>query len=150
MLVVLLSLHRHDTWVGITMYIVLEDSHTFSLSSHTLSLSRWALTSCPRKRKEIKQTVLHMECQPQHCHRYQALHLSPESASLPHFEGPLPSWPPALANSPFSYTHTRQRLPPSPLPQSLLGNAHFPHTFPSIWLMRVILSMGASPAPCWT
>lgn len=42
--------------------------------------------------------------------------------------------------------HIRQCLPPSPLPRSLLGNSHFPHTFPSIWPMSIILSTGL-PGP---
>jgi hypothetical protein len=116
------------------------------LTYSPLSLSRWALTTCPRKRKEIKQAVLHTERQPQHCHRYQALHLSPESASLPHFEHPPPQLASCFLPTAHLATCTPDSVsPPSLLPQSLLGSAHFPHTFPSVWPMHIILSMGP---PC--
>lgn len=63
-----------------------------------------------------------------------------------------PQPPPSQLDScscqqPVQLHYTRQCLPPSPLPQSLLGNAHFPHTFPSIWSMCVILSMRGAPCP---
>lgn len=134
---VLLSLHRHGTRVGITRDTAFGKAHI----PYPLPLSRWALDTCPRKRNEIKTN----------CSSHRASTTTrpyaPGLASelricLPHFGWPPPQLASPIANSPLSCVHIRQPLPPGPLPQSLLGNPHFPHTFPSIRPMRVILSMG--------